>query len=174
MAKKTVLSLFESKGGITIDEAKLSAPLARKIEELDAMLLVLDHLKRELSGLSKEGKQYRLLFLVSLGPAVLGLILGVTGLVEGILGILQVAVSLTAAIGLFAVEFFVLGYQKTTRAAIVQKNKQVQSLSTDLEVRLDNLYDEVLAELYPVPRPSTFGKRPATARQHAKRGEDSA
>ncbi len=173
MAKKTVLSLFESKGGITIDEAKLSAPLARRIEELDTMLLVLDHLKRELFALNKQGMQFRMLFLGSLGPAVLGLILGVAGLVEGILGTLQVAVSLTAATGLIVVEFYVLRYQRTTRAAVLQKNTQIQSLSTDLEVRLDSVYDEVLAEQYPVPRPPSFGRRAATAKQRGRRGEES-
>src|SRR5712692_8529293 len=146
MAKKTVLSLFESKGGITIDEAKLSAPLARKMEELDAMLLVLDHLKRELLALNKEGSQFRTLFLASLAAAILGLILGVAGLVEGILGTLQVAVSLTAATGLFVVEIYVLRYQRATRVAVWAKNKQIQSISTELEVRLDSVYDDVLAE----------------------------
>ncbi len=171
MAKKTVLSLFESRGGVKIDEARLSAPLVRKVAELDAMLSVLDHLKGELLALKREARRFRTLFLSSFAAAILGLILGSVGLVEGVLGALQVVISLTAALALFVVEFYVMRYQRITRSGIGQRSKQIQSLSSDLEVRLDHVYDAVYAELSRAQRPASFGKHSVAAKLHAKRGD---
>ena len=173
MATKTALSLFESQGGVKIDEAKLSAALVRKIGDLDAMLTFLDHLNQELLDLNKEKRAYRILSVVSLASAVLGLILGILGLMDGVLGFLQVAVSLMAALALFGVVFVVRGYQRTAQGVAMQKIQRSESLSTDLEIRLDSVYDEVLNELEPVPRPPTFGKPPASAKQRVKRGGES-
>jgi hypothetical protein len=173
MATKNVLSLFESQSGVRIDEARLSAPLARKITELDAMLMFLARLQQELVVLKKSGRIYRQLALVSAGPAVLGVILGVAGLVEGVLGILQVAVSLGAAMALFGVEWVVHGYQRTAQAAVVKKVQRIESLSTELEVRLDSVYDEFLAELYPIVQSPPVGARPAAVKQRAKGGAES-
>ncbi len=167
MAKQTVLSLFESKGELKVDEARLSAPLLRKIAELDAIFLVLDHLKAELFALKKQGRQLRTLFLSSFVAAILGLFLGAAGLVGGALGALQVFVSLVAALGLFVVEFYVLRYQRVTQAAVVQRSRQIQSLSSDLEDRLDGVFDEVQVEM--ARAPPTFGRRSAAVRAHARR-----
>ena len=173
MATKTALSLFESQGGVRIDEAKLSAPLVRKIGDLDAMLAFLDHLNQELLDLNKEKRAYRILSVVSLASAVLGLILGIVGLIDGVLGFLQVAVSLVAALALFGVVFVVRGYQRTAQGVAMQKIQRIESLSTDLEIRLDDVYAAVLDELDAVPRPSTFGKPPASPTQRAERGGES-
>lgn len=168
MSRRTVLSLFESKGGLRIDEAKLSAPLIDKMEELDAKILVLEHLKKELLEVKKRRREYRILLLSSLVFAALGLAFGLGGLLEGYLGILEAAVSLLAATGIFASDYYVAMGERKLNSLSQQKSKHLDELSVNLEITLDDTYDEVLAELYP-PRPLNFGKRMAGAKQSTHR-----
>ncbi len=171
MSRRTVLGLFESKGGVRIDEARLSARLGEKVEKLDTMLLVLDHLRNEVGQLNKRRKQYRLILLFSLFFATLGLFLGINGLLMGDLQLFGGALALGAATGLLGMDYYLFLHERRVQATYLRKNAQVEELATDLDVSLDAAYDEVLAELYPSRRPASFGRRVASAKQSAGRVE---
>ncbi len=171
MSRRTVLGLFESKGGVRIDEARLSARLAEKVEKLNTMLLVLDHLRNEVGQLNKRRKQYRLILLSSLFFATLGLFLGLNGVLTGNLPLFEAAVSLAAATVLLGVDYYLFLHERRVQSTYLRKSTQVEGLAVDLDVSLDGVYDEVLAELYPSRRPASFGRRVVGAKQSARRVE---
>ncbi len=160
MPRRTVVGLFESKGDLKIDEAKLSARLKSKIEQLDAMILVLDRLKIDVESINKRGRGHRWFLLFSGCFAGVGLVVGGLGLLQGPLDYLSGAASLSAGLGIALVDVYLLGRVRRMSSVYHHKKTQVEDLQNDLDANLDRVYDEILAELYP-PSP----RRPVVARR---------
>ncbi len=144
---RTVLGLIEAREGIRIDERKLSARLCGRIEKVDEMLIVFDKLKVEVDASKRRGL-VPLAFLSITGVfGVVGAVLGLTGLLEGFLPIVDSGISLAAAVGIFVVDFLFWQNEMRVRRVYRSRSQQVEEVSVELDNALDRIYDEISAEL---------------------------
>ncbi len=156
----TILGLIEARKGIRIDERKLSARLCGKIGKVDEMLIVFDKLKVEVDA-SKRGKAIPIAF-VSLtgGFGVVGAVLGLAGLLEGLLPTVDSVLSLVAAGGIVIVDFVFVRSDRRLRAIHRMRSKQVEEVSFQLDNALERIYDEIVAELSAQRNPMLEGPGP--------------
>ncbi len=144
---RTVLGLIEAREGIRIDERRLSARLCGKIEKVDEMLIVFDKLKVEVDA-SKRSTAVPIAFISLTGVfGAVGVVLGLTGLLEGFLPTVDSAISLVAAAGIAVVDFVFVRSDRRLRAVYRERSRQVDEVSVQLDEALDRIYDEIVAEL---------------------------
>ena len=160
MGERTVLGLIEAREGIRIDEGRLSARLCGRIGKVDEMLIVFDKLKVEVEA-SKRGRGGLFAFLSITGIfGVVGAVLGGLGLSQGFLPTIDSLISLSASLGIFAVDAVFVSSDRKLRAAYLKRNAQVEEVSVELDNALDRIYDEIVSELSAQRNPMLEGLRP--------------
>ncbi len=143
---RTVISLIEAREGIRINENRLSMRLQDRIRQVDAMLVVFDHLKQEVDLMAERRRRRLTILIGTLAFGVVGFGFALNGVVQGYLDFLGVVLSFGAAIGIFIVDYYILGIERRLHWKERRNSKELNSLTLDLDASLDRIYHQVVTE----------------------------
>ncbi len=143
---RTVLSLIEAREGIRINENRLSMRLQDRIRQVDAMLVVFDHLKQEVDLMAERRRRRLIILFGTMAFGVVGFGFALNGVVKGYLDFLGVVLSFGAAIGIFIVDYHILGIERRLHWKERRNSRELNGLTLDLDASLDRIYHEVVTE----------------------------
>ena len=143
---RTVISLIEAREGIRINENRLSMRLQDRIRQVDAMLVVFDQLKQEVVLMAQARRRRLMILFGSLVFGVVGFGFGLNGVFQGYLDFVGVVLSFGASLGIFVVDYYILGLERKLHWKERRNSKELNGLTLDLDASLDRIYHEVVSE----------------------------
>ena len=143
----SVMDLLESKTGLRIVGGELSQPLQGRIIELQRSKARIDSLRIDVESLNRTRTNYLVILFASLAFAAFGVILGVTGFVQGFLGTLGASLSIVASIGILVFVYYLALMDNSLHSASLVNIVQIARLSVEFDARLEEVSREVVTEL---------------------------
>ncbi len=145
--RPSVLDLLESKTGSRIVGGELSQPLQGRIIELQRAMARIDSLRIDIEALNRQRTNYLVILFASLAFGAFGVIIGLTGFLQGFLGALGASLSIVASIGILVFVYYLALMDNSLHTASLVKIVQVARLSVDFDARLEDVSREVVSEV---------------------------